>query len=212
MAGVLQPSNMLATTDPGLILILFLFLVSFPFSLFSRTISQLTTQDENMTEACSHAVLSGTAKDWVLSTQPKTPGSNDPDYDHIRHMLAPNAILRFGHKYFVSTAPHLQHDESPDDFVDRLKSMSAFLQTWHIDIVSVAADVENHSAVVRAVFNMHAKNDPEVVQNEILFWCQMDESGRKVVESTEFVDPTALMALKPKLEAAKEAEASRAHL
>ena len=59
--------------------------------------------------------------------------------------------------------------------------------------------------MVRAVFHMQAKDDPEVVQNEILFWCQMDEKGRKVVESTEFVDPTALMALKPKLEAAKAA-------
>ena len=158
-----------------------------------------------MTEPSNYAVLSGTAKDWVLSTQPKTPGSNNPDYDHIRDMLAPNAVLRFGHKHFVSTAPHLQHDESPDDFVNRLKSMSAFLETWNIDIVSVAADVENHSAVVRAVFHMQAKDDPEVVQNEILFWCQMVEKGRKVVESTEFVDPTALMALKPKLEAAKAA-------
>ena len=158
-----------------------------------------------MAGASNYTTLAGTAKDWVLSTQPKTPGKNDPDYDHIRHLLAPNAILRFGHKHFVSTAPHLQHDESPDDFVNRLKSMSAFLETWNIDIVSVAADVENHSAVVRAVFHMQAKDDPEVVQNEILFWCQMDEKGRKVVESTEFVDPTALMALKPKLEAAKAA-------
>jgi hypothetical protein len=161
-----------------------------------------------MTEPCSYAVLSGTARDWVLSTQPKTPGSNDPDYDHIRHQLSPNAILRFGHKHFVSTAPHLQHDESPDDFINRLKSMSALFETWKIDIISIAADVENSSAAVRAVFHMHAKNDPEVVQNEILFWCQMDESGSKVVESTEFVDPTALMALKPKLEAAKAAQAS----
>jgi hypothetical protein len=162
-----------------------------------------------MTEACTYSVLSGTAKDWVLSTQPKTPGSNNPDYDHIRHLLSSNAVLRFGHKHFVSTAPHLQRDESPDDFINRLKSMSAFLQTWHIDIVSVAADVENHSAVVRAVFHMQAKNDAEVIENEILFWCQMDERGRKVVESTEFVDPTALMALKPKLEAAKAAEATK---
>ena len=52
---------------------------------------------------------------------------------------------------------------------------------------------------------MQAKNDPEVVQNEILFWCQMDESGEKIVQSTEFVDPAALQALGPKLKAAKMA-------
>jgi len=162
-----------------------------------------------MAEASNYTTLAGTAKDWVMSTQPKTSGKNDPDYDHIRHLLAPNAILRFGHKHFVSTAPHLQQDESPDDFVDRLKNMSALFETWNIDIVSIAADVENRNAVVRALFHMQAKNDTEVIHNEILFWCQMDESGRKVVESTEFVDPTALMALKPKLEAAKAAEATR---
>ena len=161
-----------------------------------------------MTEANNYATLAGTAKAWVMSTQPKTPGKNDPDYDHIRTLLAPNAVLRFGHKHFVSTAPHLQNDESPDDFKNRLKSMSAFLETWNIDIISIAADVESHSAVVRAVFHMQAKNDPEVIRNEILFWCQMDEAGSKIVESTEFVDPTALMALKPKLEAAKVARAT----
>ena len=149
--------------------------------------------------------LSKTATDWVTSTRPKTAGSNDPDYDHILSLLAPNAILRFGHLHFVSTAPHLQHDESPEDFVARLKSMSRAFQTWSIDIADVNVDTKKRSAVVRAVFHMQAKNDPEVIKNEILFWCQMDESGEKIVQSTEFVDPAALQALGPKLKAAKMA-------
>ena len=161
---------------------------------------------KSMTGASDYTALAGLAKDWVMSTQPKTPGSNDPDYDHIRQLLAPKAVIRFGHSHFLSTAPHLQHDESPDDFVNRLKSMSALLETWNIDVVSIVADTEENSAVVRAVFHMQAKNDPEVIHNEILFWCQMDEVGRKILESTEFVDPTALNALKPKLEAAKVAQ------
>lgn len=149
-----------------------------------------------------------TAQEWVTSTQPKTPGSNDLNIDRIRSRLSPDAVLRFGHLHFVSTAPHLQREESPDDFVDRLKTMSAAFQTWSINVADVNVDTEKKSAVIRAIFHMQAKNDPEVVQNEILFWCQMDESGEKVLQSTEFVDPVALQTLGPKLKAAKAANGS----
>ncbi|GAB7328393.1 hypothetical protein MBLNU13_g00371t2 [Cladosporium sp. NU13] len=158
-----------------------------------------------MTDQQQYGTLSKTASDWVTSTRPQKAGSNDPDYDHILSLLAPNAILRFGHMHFVSSAPHLQHDESPEDFVARLKSMSPAFQTWSIDVADVNVDTKKRSAVVRAVFHMQAKNDPEVIQNEILFWCKMNESGEKIVKSTEFVDPAALQALGPKLEAAKMA-------
>lgn len=161
-----------------------------------------------MADTSLYFKLTKTARAWVTSTEPKTPGSNEADYDRILSCLSSDAILRFGHMHFVSTAPHLQKDESPNDFVNRLKSMSPTFETWRIDLADVNVDVEKRSAVVRAVFHMQAKNDPEVVQNEILFWCQMDESGEKVVRSTEFVDPTALQALGPKLKKAKEAAAS----
>lgn len=151
-----------------------------------------------------YARLATTAQQWVTSTQPKTPGSNDLNTSRIRSRLSPDAILRFGHLHFVSTAPHLQKDESPDDFVNRLEKMSPALQTWSIDVADVNVDTDKKSAVIRAVFHMQAKNDPEVVQNEILFWCQMDDSGERVLQSTEFVDPVALQALGPKLKAAKE--------
>jgi ketosteroid isomerase-like protein len=156
-----------------------------------------------MTDQRQYDLLSKTASDWVTSTSPRTAGSNDPDYNHILDLLAPNAILRFGHLHFVSTTPHLQHDESPNDFVGRLKSMSPAFQTWSIDVADVNVDMKKRSAVVRAVFHMQAKNDTEVIQNEILFWCQMDEEGGKILQSTEFVDPAALQALGPKLKAAK---------
>ena len=156
-----------------------------------------------MTDQQQYDSLFKKASDWVTSTSPKTAGSNDPDYDHILSLLAPNATLRFGHIHFVSTAPHLQHDESPEDFVTRLKSMSSVFQTWSIDVTDVNVDTRKRSAVVRAVFHMQAKSDLEVIQNEILFWCQMDEEGGKIVQSTEFVDPAALQALGSKLKAAK---------
>ena len=87
--------------------------------------------------------------------------------------------------------------------------MSPALQTWRIDVADVNVDMKKRSAVVRAVFHMQAKNDPEVIQNEILFWCQMDEEGQKIVQSTEFIDPAALQALGPKLKAAKPVASHR---
>jgi hypothetical protein len=175
-------------------------LLSFSFSLFSYTTIQLTTQDDKYDRSVYLLciVRHGQGLGPVHSAQ-------DPWQQQPRlRPYPPSAIIKRSSP-FRPQALRL-HSTAP---ATRRVARRFHKQTWHIDIVSVAADVENHSAVVRAVFHMQAKNDAEVIENEILFWCQMDESGRKVVESTEFVDPTALMALKPKLEAAKAAEATK---
>ncbi|GAB7336405.1 hypothetical protein MBLNU13_g09123t1 [Cladosporium sp. NU13] len=134
---------------------------------------------------------------------PKTPGSNDLDVHRIRSSLALDATISLGHAYFVSTAPHLRNEESPQDYLDRLVEMSSALETWDILVADVVVDVERRTAVVRADFYLKVKFDPEIVRNEILCWCQMDWSGRKVVRSTAFIDPIAGQALGIKLKAVK---------
>lgn len=151
------------------------------------------------TTASLYRKLQDTAKSWVLSTSPTVPGSNKQDYDHIRSHLAPNATIEWGHAHFLSTAPHLQGAKSGQEFIDRLSKTAPMLETWTIDVADTNVDVEQKSVVVRADFYMQAKDDADAVHNEILFWVYMDESGERVVKSTEFIDPIAAGALRAKM-------------
>ena len=143
--------------------------------------------------------LHDTAKSWILSTSPVTPGNNQQDHEHILSHLTPDAKIEWGHANFLSTAPHLQGSKTGQEFIDHLSKMAPMLETWTIDVADVCVDVERKSAVVRADFYMYAKGDPDAVRNEILFWVYMEEKGEKVLKSTEFIDPTAAGALKAKM-------------
>jgi ketosteroid isomerase-like protein len=81
--------------------------------------------------------------------------------------------------------------------------MSPKLETWRIEVKDVCVDEGKKSAVVRADFHMQAKGDPEAVLNEIVFWVYMNETGEKVVKSTEFVDPAATGELMKRMKAAQ---------
>lgn len=146
-----------------------------------------------------YSKLHNTAKSWVLSTSPVTPGSNKQDHGHILSHLTPDAKIEWGHANFLSTAPHLQGSKTGQEFIDHLSSMAPMLETWKIDVSDVCVDKERKSAVVRADYYMYAKGDADAVRNEILFWVYMNEEGEKVVRSTEFIDPTAAGALKAKM-------------
>lgn len=68
--------------------------------------------------------------------------------------------------------------------------MAKKLETWQIEPTSTCVDVEKHTAVVRADFSMKVRS-AEAVINDIVFWISMDESGEKVTQAIEFVDPVA---------------------
>lgn len=147
--------------------------------------------------------LANTAREALLACHPKTKGSNDPSPDGILARLAPGFYMDFGHKFFVSTLPQLQGKKDGPGFVDHLSSMATSLQTWSIDIINTAVDVERRTVVFRTEFHMVPKGGEEVL-NEILFWITMDESGDKVVHYTEFVDPVASMELAKRMKAGAE--------
>lgn len=143
-----------------------------------------------------------TARDYVLSTAPKSPGSNQPDPERVYSTLSSEAVLSWGHAHFISTKPGLQGTRSPQEFVSHMSGMARTFDTWKIEIADVNVDVARMSAVVRANFYMTPKGQ-EAVRNEIIFWTAMDEHGEKVIRSTEFVDPVATAEIAARVEASK---------
>ena len=157
------------------------------------------------TMACkpTYDQLANTAQDALLACLPKTKGSNDPDPEAILSHLAPDFYMDFGHKFFVSTLPQLQGKKDGPGFVAHLSGMATSLQTWSIDIISTAVDVENRAVVFRTEFTMVPQSG-EGVLNEILFWMLLDETGEKVARYTEFVDPVASVELARRMKAGAE--------
>lgn len=144
-----------------------------------------------MTDANSlTTVLAQTIDDHMQAILPKTPGSNEVDGEAILSNLAPEYKHDFGHSYFVSTKPPLQGAKDGNGFVTHMSGMAPMLQTWDIKVTNTCVDAERRSAVVRADFFMTPKGG-EMIVNDIIFWMNMDESGKKLVKLTEFVDPAA---------------------
>lgn len=145
-------------------------------------------------------VLAQTVEKHMQAILPKTPGSNDVDAEAILSNLAPEYQHDFGHSYFVSTKPHLQGEKDGNGFVQHMSGMATWLQTWDIKIRNTCIDDKRKSAVVRADFYMTPKGGQTIV-NDILFWIALDESGRKLVKLTEFVDPVASAELGARMQA-----------
>ena len=143
-----------------------------------------------MADQALYDQLASTAKAHLLSCQPQTKGSNDPDGKLILSHLAPSFSIDWGHSFWVLTAPHLQGKKTGDEFVSHLLGMAQFLQTWDIVVKDMSVDTKKKSVIVRSDFHMVPKGGEEVL-NEIIFWIVMDESGEKVVKCTEFVDTFA---------------------
>lgn len=155
-----------------------------------------------MADASLYNKLTETAKNFVLATSPKVAGTNEPASERFLSFCAPDFGQAFGHKHFVSTKPGMQHRLTAQGFLDHQGTMAKFLHTWSVEPTDVCVDVAKRKAVVRVDFHMMAKGASEdPVLNDIIYWITMDESGEKVVEAVEFVDPVASAALQEKMQA-----------
>jgi ketosteroid isomerase-like protein len=98
--------------------------------------------------------------------------------------------MSFGHKHFVFTTPPLQGTKTGEEFADHLAAMAERLHTWDIHATQVIVDERQRSVVVRGDFRM-TPIPGETVVNDVVIIMSMDESGERLVECTEFVDPVA---------------------
>lgn len=153
-----------------------------------------------MAEKALYDKLSATAKSYIFSCLPVTPGSNDPDPEAILNNLAPTFRLSWGHTFFVATKPHLQGEKTGEGFVLHLLLMAKALETWSIDITNICVDVDTRSVVIRGDYHMVPRHGEEVL-NDVVFWMSMDQSGEKIVKCVEFVDPVASMELAKRMHA-----------
>lgn len=70
------------------------------------------------------------------------------------------------------------------------------LESWETTVTEVTVDEVKKRVVLRVSFWMVPKGTKEVVENDLLWKLEMDEGGKKVQRSTEFIDGIAAGRLK----------------
>lgn len=155
---------------------------------------ETTLQDHRL---ASHTSSTYTRlKDTALSfidAQKHNPNLNNEDkmdFEALRSLATQGFTHSFGPTYSVSQTPKLQGSFDFERFKAHLESMLPHLETWDIDVRGVVVDEVGRSAVVRAMYRMFVKGKEEGVENDVVWWLEMEEHGDewKVRKSTEMVD------------------------
>jgi hypothetical protein len=152
-------------------------------------------------EADIYSKLSATAQAFIEATNSSTPRDNNPDYDLIRSFCAPHFRISWAPKLFAQNSPVLGAPQDIEGFCEHIRGMSANLSTWAIVVQDVFVDVRKRSVVARADFWMLPGDGGGKVQNDIVFFLKCDESGDKVVDCCEYVDPFASQQIRERISA-----------
>jgi hypothetical protein len=141
-----------------------------------------------------YQTLHQTALSFVDSLKKAEDGSpfNEPLFRSVR---TSNYYHLFGHNHFVSTAPHLQGEKDLEGFISHVISMMPKLEKYDSNVEDIMVDESKRAVVLRATYYMKPMGAEQAVENDLVWWLWMDESGKKVERSTEFVDAFATMKL-----------------
>lgn len=148
-----------------------------------------------------YSKLSTTARAFIEATNSATPRDNNPDYDLLRSFCAPHFRISWAPKLFARNSPVLGAPKDIDGFCNHIKDMSANLSVWAILVQDVFVDVKQRTVVVRADFWMLPGDGGDKVQNDIVFFLRCDESGEKIVDCCEYVDPFASQQIRERISA-----------
>jgi hypothetical protein len=117
-------------------------------------------------------------------------GSPDADTTQIRAVRTQDYTHSWGHNYFVSTKPPMQGKLDLDGFLTHMQKMLPRLDSVHTYVSDVTVDEAKKTVVVRASYWMKVQGT-EAVENDLIWWLWMDESGDKVKRSVELLDAEA---------------------
>lgn len=138
--------------------------------------------------------LMSTAEKFVHMTS-FTPSDNGVNESKIRALCADNYTQSWGHDYFVSSKPHLNHTLDLNGFLGHLNTISPKLASADAEITDISVDERQRKVIVRATYKLQPKGSPEPGVNDLVWILKLSEDGRKVESGKEFIDGEAAMRL-----------------
>ncbi|KAF2188646.1 hypothetical protein K469DRAFT_565198 [Zopfia rhizophila CBS 207.26] len=139
-----------------------------------------------------YETLHATALEFIRSQDQDPTSASRINTDRLRAICSRNDFQHsWGHHYFTTTNPTLSNTHDVDGFIAHLNSMLPRLESWDTKISSIIIDEVEKMAVVRVSYFMLVRGANEPVENDLVWFLTMDEEGRKVIRSIEFIDAAA---------------------
>lgn len=175
---------------------------------------ETTLQDcHGETDRCTsnkHTALKKAALAFIYAQSHHATMEVKLDITALRQCVTPSFSHVFGPNYTVSRAPKLHGAFTIDSFIEHLSSMTPVLETWDIQVRCIVVDEIGESVVIRASYGMWVKGAEEKVENDVVWWLELEErrsgnelgeetdgsTGWKVRRSTEMVDGAAMRRIK----------------
>lgn len=156
-----------------------------------------------------YQVLHDTAIEVIKSNDavPVENGTPTVNRDRIFAVRTPDFHQTWGPHYFATANNH--GSRTTDQFIDHMMVLIPFLENWTIEIMDVFVDVTKFSAVVKTHFHMTPSGpgpkEDRTLLNDIVWFVQMTEDGKKAVSAIEYVDAGSAAAIKEKIMAGRAA-------
>ena len=144
--------------------------------------------------ATFYDTMMSTAERFVHATD-FSPAENGINENRIRELCADNYTQSWGHDYFISSKPHLNHTLDLNGFLGHLNTMCPKLASSEAEITDMSIDERQRKAVVRATYKLRPKGSQEPGVNDLVWILKLSEDGRKVESGKEFIDGEAAMRL-----------------
>lgn len=151
--------------------------------------------------ASFYDTMTSTAEKFVHMTD-FGPADNGLDETKVRELCTDNYKQSWGHDYFASTKPHLNHELDLNGFIGHLNTMCPRLAHSAAVITDMSIDERQRKAVVRATYKLHPKGASEAGLNDLVWILKLTEDGRKVQSGKEFIDAEAAKRLGQLMQAA----------
>jgi hypothetical protein len=144
-----------------------------------------------------YKALHATTIEFIRAQDQDVSTPNRMDFDRIKAIRSTTGFEHsWGHNYLVSTNLPMSGTHDADSFIKHLGSMIPLLESWDTEITDIAIDELQRKAVVRGSYFMKPKGSPEAVENDLVWYLTMEEDGKKVQKSIEFLDGAAVQRMK----------------
>jgi hypothetical protein len=152
-------------------------------------------------------VLTATATEFVNSTGPRAPGTNEMNGPRMLEVRTADCKATWGPLYLVKARPSLEQAKDNEALLEHMEGITSRLETWSIEIGRIIVDERKLEAVVQADYHMipvgAGSKEERTVVNDIVWFLSFSDDGRKVATAKEYVDIGASAAIAEIMNASK---------
>lgn len=156
--------------------------------------------------------LSSTAQTYVKLYEFNRREGKEMDTAQMRSFQADDFTQSWGHSYMVSQRPALQGRLNHNSFFQHLQSVVPHLERVAAKIHDVLVDEGRRTVTVQMSYFLTPLGSSEAAENDLVWVLELDESGKRIRASKEYIDSLASTRLGELIQASKSAGSDQSFL